>query len=50
MNNFFPGTKGAAVTFVAQREEEKLFKTMGENIGVTIDTLPGTNVQAVKYV
>ncbi len=30
-----------AVTFVAKGEEEKLFKRMEENIGTTIDVLPG---------
>lgn len=36
------GTQGIAVTFVAQGEEDKLFKRMEENIGITIDELPGT--------
>jgi len=34
------GTQGIAVTFVAQGEEDKLFKRMEENIGITIDELP----------
>lgn len=35
------GTQGVAVTFVAKGEEEKLFKRIEENIGTTIDVLPG---------
>lgn len=31
------------MTFVAQGEEDKLFKRMEENIGITIDALPGTD-------
>ena len=43
------------MTFVAHGEEEKLFKTMEENIGITIDTLSGkmfklSNILAVKHV
>ena len=30
------------MTFVAKGEEEKLFKRIEENIGTTIDVLPGT--------
>ena len=35
------GTHGVAVTFVAQGDEEKLFKRIEENIGTTIEALPG---------
>jgi len=35
------GTQGVAVSFVARGEEEKFFKKIEENIGTTIDALPG---------
>jgi len=35
------GTQGVAVSFVARGEEDKLFKKIEENIGTTIDALPG---------
>ena len=35
------GTQGIAVTFVAQGEEDRLFRKMEEKIGNKIDTLPG---------
>ena len=35
------GTQGIAVTFVAQGEEDRLFRKMEEKIGNKIDSLPG---------
>lgn len=38
---YCPGTQGIAVTFVAQGEEDRLFRKMEEKIGNKIDSLPG---------
>ena len=35
------GTQGIAVTFVAQGEEDRLFRKMEQKIGNKIDSLPG---------
>ena len=43
-----PGTRGVAVTYVAQGKEDREFSEMKKEIGATISPLPGKERQIIK--